>query len=250
MAITLNGTTGITTPALDTSGDVGVGTVTPNRTLHVVSSQWDNESGGGAIFENSNAVGSGITLKPTASAVNTNGWAIYAGAAGSNVGDGNIGIWSHKTGAPGLKFKVSQDGQVTAPLQPSFFAYHNSGDINYVPSQTLPYQSTRHNTGNHYNTSTSTFTAPIAGTYMFSATVNANADSANTTVPRAYWQVNGGNIGYNVHFRGSDSLTEGLDQLSATVVFQLSANDTVRIQVQQGRFDLFGANHFCGHLLS
>ena len=88
---------------------------------------------------------------------------------------------------------------------------------------------------------------------MFSATCNANASgSYPNTVPRAYWQINGADIGYSVHFRGNDlagGASSGLTQRSATVVLYLSYGDTVRIQVKDGQFDLFGANHFCGYLL-
>lgn len=211
------------------------------------SSLWNNTTGGDVHIRNSSTVGAALTLKPTNSASFANGWSLYAGATTAAIGDGSIGFWNHTVGQ--AQFYVDQVGRLRLPYQPSFFAYHNASDVYYTPNQILPYQNTLHNLGGHYNASTSTFTAPIAGTYLFSATANAAADSNNIDVPRAYWQVNGSNIGFNVHFRGSDSLTEGLDQRSATIILQLSANDTVRIQVQVGRWDLFGANHFCGYLL-
>ena len=81
------------------NGHVGIGTSNPIRSLHVLSNQWDNSSGSGVIFENGNSVGSGITLKPTASQVTNGnlGWAIYAGGPSSVVKDGNLGFWSHGT---------------------------------------------------------------------------------------------------------------------------------------------------------
>ena len=88
---------------------------------------------------------------------------------------------------------------------------------------------------------------------MFSATCNAYAGgSYPNTVPRAYWQINGADVGFSVHFRGNDlagGASSGLTQRAATVVFYLNYGDTVRIQVKDGQFDLFGANHFCGYLL-
>jgi hypothetical protein len=80
-------------------GNVGINTTSATRRLHVVSSDWDNTSGGGVIIDNSNTVGSGLTLRPTASAVTngTNGWSIYAGGPGAAIADGNLGFWAHGT---------------------------------------------------------------------------------------------------------------------------------------------------------
>ena len=80
-------------------GNVGIGTTSPTRKLHVVDSVWDNSAGGGVIFENSNTVGASLTLKPSASVVTngSNGWAMYAGGPGAAIGDGNLGFWAHGT---------------------------------------------------------------------------------------------------------------------------------------------------------
>ena len=82
---------------LKNDATTGINTTSPTRALHVVSTSWDNVSGAGAIFENSNSVGSGITLKPSASVVSngTSGWAVYAGGPGAAIGDGNLGFWAH-----------------------------------------------------------------------------------------------------------------------------------------------------------
>jgi hypothetical protein len=82
---------------LKNDATTGINTTSPTRALHVVSTSWDNVTGAGAIFENNNSVGSGITLKPSASVVTngSSGWAIYAGAAGAAIGDGNLGFWAH-----------------------------------------------------------------------------------------------------------------------------------------------------------
>ena len=135
------------------------------------------------------------------------------------------------------------------PLTPAFLAYHHGYDVNYTPNQTLPYQFTVFNTGNHYNTSNSTFTAPVAGRYLFSANANGNYSSSYSGIPRAYWKINGSNVGNNIHLRGSDATHDGLEQRSQTVIFNLAANDTVKIVVGQNQWDLFGANSFTGYLI-
>ena len=145
--------------------------------------------------------------------------------------------------------KIDASGRVTKPLTPAFLAYHHGYDVNYTPNQTLPYQFTVFNTGNHYNTSNSTFTAPVAGRYLFSANANGNYSSSYSGIPRAYWKINGSNPGNAIHLRGPDSTDQGLEQRSQTVIFNLAANDTVKIVVGQNQWDLFGANSFTGYLI-
>jgi septal ring factor EnvC (AmiA/AmiB activator) len=97
---------------INSDGNVGIGTTSPSRKLHVVGSEWDNTSGGGVIFENSNAVGASLTLKPSASTVTngTSGWAVYAGGPGAAIGDGNIGFWAHGTNE--ARFVIQRGGNV------------------------------------------------------------------------------------------------------------------------------------------
>ena len=145
--------------------------------------------------------------------------------------------------------KIDASGRVTKPYTPAFLAYHHGYDVNYGPNATLPYMHTSYNTGNHYNTSNSTFTAPVAGRYLFSANANGNYTSSYSGIPRAYWKINGSNVGNNIHLRGSDATHDGLEQRSQTVIFNLAANDTVKIVVGQNQWDLFGANSFTGYLI-
>ena len=150
--------------------------------------------------------------------------------------------------------KVDSNGYVTKQYQPAFLAYHQASDLNYGVGSTLAYPYTVYNIGNHYNTSNSTFTAPVAGRYLFSINAQANYQSGVSGVPRAYWKINGNSVANNIHLRGSDNLStgsaaDGLEQRSQTVIFNLSANDTVKVVVGQNRWDLFGANSFTGYLI-
>jgi hypothetical protein len=175
---------------------------------------------------------------------------LYHTIYGYNPGAGYCGIHNYSGTIEVSNFKITS--LETQVQDVAFFAYHDAGDVNYTPSQILPYQNELFDYGGGYNTN-GTFTAPVAGMYVFSATCNADVrDPYASTVPRAYWQINGANVGFHVHFRGNDlsgTATSGLTQRSATVIFYLNYGDTVRIQVQQGQWDLFGANHFCGYLL-
>lgn len=162
------------------------------------------------------------------------------------IGDGNSGSHLFRTD--------TANSAVLKPQQPAFMAYHQSSDLNYAVGDTLAFPYTLLNRGSHYSTSNSTFTAPVAGDYLFSVNANANYDSGASGIPRAYWRVNGSNIGNAIHLRGSDNqntggAADGLEQRSQTVLLTLSANDTVKVVVGVNRWDLFGANSFMGYLL-
>tara|TARA_R100000773_G_C4218478_1_gene116939 strand:+ start:572 stop:1057 length:486 start_codon:yes stop_codon:yes gene_type:complete len=61
-------------------------------------------------------------------------------------------------------------GAVQMPSKPSFFAHMTGGSWvdNVADDTVLPFNTTLHNIGNHYNTSTYKFTVPFNGVYFFS----------------------------------------------------------------------------------
>lgn len=61
---------------------------------------------------------------------------------------------------------IDTNGVVTTPARPAFSAYRDSSTVEALTG-TLVFNGTRSNVGNHYNTSTGKFTAPIAGLYQF-----------------------------------------------------------------------------------
>ena len=61
---------------------------------------------------------------------------------------------------------IENDGIVTTPSRPAFYAWDNSTSRS---GTTLTFDSTTYNIGSHYNTSTSRFKTPVAGTYIFAA---------------------------------------------------------------------------------
>ena len=156
-------------------------------------------------------------------------------------------------GIPGA-FQVDSSGRILKPSTPAFLAYHQASDLNYAVNATLAFPYTLYNIGNHYNTSNSTFTAPIAGRYFFSINAQGYYDSNVSGIPRAYWRINGSTVANGIHLRGSDNRNtgtdaDGLEQRSQTVIFNLAANDTVKMVVGQNRWDLFAANSFTGYLI-
>ena len=71
------------------------------------------------------------------------------------------------------RFRISSEGYVTKPNHPSFIAGRTGGNQTFTVG-TFPLNVARLNVGNHYNTSTYKFVAPVAGVYYFYGQVYYN----------------------------------------------------------------------------
>jgi hypothetical protein len=99
----------------NTNKRLGIGKTDPGGKLDISGSSWSNNVGGDLrIYGGS--YGAGITLKPTTSVANEEGWTMYAGGSGSWVGDGDIGFLAHKdgggTGSSDVKLVIERSGDV------------------------------------------------------------------------------------------------------------------------------------------
>ena len=147
------------------------------------------------------------------------------------------------------RMTIDSNGYVTTPYQPSFNAQRTTNQ-GIQGGTTLVFDQARHNTGNHYNTSTGVFTAPIAGDYLFTfkALFYAFASSEyldlysiiNGTTRNRYEQT--GNNGQHT-------------QIDYTEVVRLNANDNFNFFANNRNssvthYSMYGnENHFSGHLL-
>ena len=151
------------------------------------------------------------------------------------------------TNTPGERMKIDAYGRVTTPNQPSFAA-GKSGNAYQLNSQVMPFDATRHNTGNHYNTSNYRFTAPVAGRYLF--TFHSIIDGS----------INSGQQHYSIRINNSVSrgmnshmtpATSNWDQVSSSYILDLSANDYVTMFSDSNtRWHGNDWQLFCGQLLS
>ena len=128
--------------------------------------------------------------------------------------------------------------QVLFPEKPAFTAWRTAGSVS--PTNYVVYDSVQTNVGNHYNSSTGRFTAPVTGTYLF--TVHALASTGATAIEVAL-RINESTMVANARNASGSVVTS-----SATIsqVVTLTAGQYVSVRVEgsgsifgQGAYDSF-----------
>jgi len=134
---------------------------------------------------------------------------------------------------------------------PSFFAFQATNDwINNVSGgTTIVLNSTKHNNGNHYSTTTGKFTAPINGLYSFQFSFYVKNASGTA---KFYASLNDTAIHYNnTGYQLVMALVQDADTNDETVgtswTYYMNANDTMSIVSGDSGTDYFGSmSYFSG----
>lgn len=150
----------------------------------------------------------------------------------------SLGIANHNN------ISVDSSGRMTNSSQPNFVA-HITGTGAYTSvaeGSPAPFNDAIFNVGSCFNTATYRFVAPVAGNYLFSASVITNADFSH----RPCFYINGGSNRTNSfqHIVSHGNII--------VAIVPLSANDYVDVRSQGGALNYFGAAHsqFSGILIS
>lgn len=161
--------------------------------------------------------------------------------------DNSGAVAIQNNGVTGLSLDAS--GRLTTPLRPAFYI-KKTGSQSASSDTLITFDTVITNVGSCYNTSTNTFTAPIAGFYSFTAKVWVNRNGLawanfypsinNTTTIQnagAYYDSainNTGNANYVVNFQ-----------------YYLNTNDTMcfKISGPAGSVLIDNSGYFCGFLV-
>ena len=197
---------------ITSAGKVGIGTNAPGDILEI--------DGTDPIFK----VGNKIRIK----ADESNGTAFFGVGASIN----NLQFGDADFGTTALKIDFSANGAVTKPLQPAFNARQSSTqsnlDINGGAAITILMATEIFDQNADYNTSTSTFTAPVAGRYQ----LNFHTYMADVDDDFAYLQLDlvTSNRQYNIIMENSGE--DGYDHFSIAVLADMDASDTALVKIQ------------------
>lgn len=190
---------------------VGIGVTSPNFKLGVNNTVNDFALG---LYDN--------TTYPYGFGIRPAQLMMYAAADGI-LSFGHMGTMASTTFTE--RVRIDTSGRVTMPYQPVFHAVSNGSTP--TSGSTLLFQVERTNIGNCYNASTSTFTAPIAGTYYIYGAV-----MANTGTGRLYWRMNKNGSFVQYMQGGGDSTNYG--EWFGCMTITLAAGDYINCILTSG----------------
>ena len=130
------------------------------------------------------------------------------------------------------RMRIDSAGRVTMPYQP-VFSGNRDGKLQIVNTAGLIDFNSIVNTGSHWNTSTNTFTCPVAGRYFVSF-YNLTAGSYSTGASSVNIRKNGANF-YNAYTEGGTSASgDNYWNSSASGVLDCQASDTITLYIASG----------------
>jgi hypothetical protein len=220
MTITLNGTTGITTPAIDNQGNLTVSGALNTTGLSASTAGLLTVPSGASIY----TVGSGTFGLNVAGELTI--------ASGRDNGGDTIVKTSNTE-----RMRIDGAGRVTMPYQPMFRSGGNASNttVTVNTQEFVPFSNTPIiNVGGHFNNATSRFTAPVSGIYYVGFSIMLSANFLDYTYFWTSFTVNGNGL-TNLEFMlpraggGAYTTHQGNTYLS------LTAGDYVQVRYYQSQ---------------
>ena len=220
----------------ESGGQVGIGATSVDQLLHLETStntrqkiETTNSGSVAGLQLTNTAITAEIGLETSSDA--------GGGAYSNSMGGSSLHILNNNNS--GIVMDTS--GRVTMPQQPRF-RVRNSAVVNYTTANSaIGWNTEDFDVGNNF--SGSTFTCPVDGLYFFSFNVFANVShSVNIDILH-----NGGIIG-----RAERGAAESYyETFGLSLLFQCSANDSVRLHLNSGQIHTNGPlNFFTGYLVA
>ena len=251
---------------IDSSEHVGIGTTSPDGTLHVHSASAGSVTAltdaDDFVVENSGHGGISI-LTPDA-----NRSAIFLGHASDSLKlqirhDGGTSLsqiisddaLTFNVGDGTERMRIDANGHVTMPSQSAFSAIA-TGQTDLAVSSTLQVGfagTERFDLNSDFNTSNSTFTAPVTGKYQFNVGIRVKA--IDTGAGYVLIRLKTSNANYD-HILDSDEFSSDLDFyfFAFSILADMDAADTCIIEFFQNggtqQTDIDGASYWSGYLVA
>ena len=207
-----------------TNNRVGIGTTSPSVPLTVQADSDTDFSVGSAV------VNTALTLRNSTSGANnpvslgfsteSNGEVYLSAVQNSNNTAADFKISQRNSGSRATNFELTAAGYMKIPSQPAFGMYTTANSGMAVANSDIILNA-GYNGGNHVNTTTGVFTAPISGRYQFSA--YAIKTNQGGLVARLRVIYNGSTVA-----EARMDETGNYDQACCVVILNMSANDTVK----------------------
>ena len=152
------------------------------------------------------------------------------------------------------KIKITANGEVTMPSQPAFHAKNDGSNSNLSINNThvIVFNSERFDQNSDYNTSTSTFTAPVTGKYQLS--VNLYLQHVDDGASYIQFEITTSNkIYYYALAPNGFDADPTYFPFTTSVLADMDASDTAQVKVYQSGgsavLDLDGHSNFSGYLV-